>query len=330
MILQTQRLILRKFTENDLDALATILGNEEVMRFSLKGAMNRDEVQDYLKKRILSQYDKLGYGLYAIILKENQSMIGFIGFLSQNIDGEDKIELGYRLSPQYWGKGYAIEAAKEICHYAFDKLQINELISIIDPKNARSISLANRLGMHYWKDASFHGFLVKIYSLKKLTVVPYNHDWPKSYNEEIKKLKEAFKDIDIQFYHIGSTSIPGCYAKPIIDILGVTSDLTLIEKYNNALSNLGYTAMGEYGIKQRRYFRRKHTNPVNLHIFEKGNSEIERHLRFCGFLRAHPEKVKEYSRLKMELAAKYPGDHDQYCSSKEMFIKEIDRLAACF
>jgi RimJ/RimL family protein N-acetyltransferase len=167
MRLETERLILREFTLDDLDVFALLLGDPEVMRFSLSGPMKeKEQAKEYLQKRILDHYAKYGYGLYAVIRKVNHSFIGFVGLIHQNIGGESKTELGYRLHPQHWGKGLATEACLAICHYAFTQLGMTELISIIDPQNKRSLKVAKRLGMKYLKDAVFHNIPVQIYMIK--------------------------------------------------------------------------------------------------------------------------------------------------------------------
>jgi hypothetical protein len=91
---------------------------------------------------------------------------------------------------------------------------------------------------------------------------------------------------------------------------------------------LGFEALGEYGMRQRRFFRRKRISPVNLHIFEDTDPEVERHLRFCNYLKSHPEKVKEYSSLKKRLVDQYPAEINPYVLGKDKFIKEIDVAAA--
>jgi len=166
MRLETERLILREFTINDLDAFAWLMADLEVMRFSLNGPMNKEQAREYLQGRIIAHYSEHGYGLNAVVLKTNNSLIGLIGLISQNVDGENKVELGYRLHPQYWGKGLATEACLVVCKYAFTELGMDELISIIDPKNTRSLEVAKHIGMHHWKNTSFHNFLVQIYKIK--------------------------------------------------------------------------------------------------------------------------------------------------------------------
>lgn len=169
MIIETERLILRPFVQEDLDALALILADPDVMLFSLNGPLkDKEKVRDYLQTRILDHYAQFGFGLYATIHKQDQCLIGFVGLLTQFIEEEKKVELAYRLAPAYWGKGLATEAARAVCHYAFDQLHLEELISIIDSKNVRSLQVAKRVGMHYWKAVHFHGFAVGVYALKNV------------------------------------------------------------------------------------------------------------------------------------------------------------------
>lgn len=326
MLLQTKRLIIRKFTEEDLDALSVLLGNAEVMRFSLAGPCTREQTKWYLEKRILNHYAEFGFGLWALMFEER--LIGFAGLIMQSIDGEDLVELAYRLDPQYWGKGLASEAAEAIAEYAFNQLHLDQVISIIDPNNVRSVNVATRLGMVHWKDTLFHNKPTRIYALNRVMVSPFDSTWKETFEKEERKLRQVFKEIEIAFFHIGSTSIPECAAKPIIDILGVTGDILAIDRFNVGMIELGFKPLGEYGMPQRRFFQKK-TNPaVNLHIFEDTDPEVGRHLRFCHYLRSHPEQVKEYSALKTSLSKQFPHDIQKYILGKEKFIKSIDILAA--
>ena len=194
MRLETERLILREFTMDDLDAFASLMADPEVMRFSLSGPMkDKEQAREYLQKRIIDHYAQYGSGLYAAIHKTDNCLIGSIGLINQNIDGEKKTELGYRLHPSYWGKGLATEAASSICRHAFDHLAINELISIIDPKNTRSIEVAKRIGMCYWKDAVFHGIPVHIYVLKNaVNSTARNVVFRNLREDDIEKLAHTF------------------------------------------------------------------------------------------------------------------------------------------
>jgi [ribosomal protein S5]-alanine N-acetyltransferase len=164
MFVETSRLEIREWTSDDFEAFAALMADPEVMRFSLKGSpLNSEEAREYFQKRILDHY-RNGFGLWALMLKEEQKIIGFAGLITQEIDGEKKIELAYRLLPHYWHRGLALEAARAICTYAFTGLKLKELISIIDPINTRSIRLAERLGMRPLKMTHYHQKNVYIYA----------------------------------------------------------------------------------------------------------------------------------------------------------------------
>jgi len=161
---------------------------------------------------------------------------------------------------------------------------------------------------------------------RRVEVVSYNPNWKEMYKEESGKVKNILSDIIIDIHHIGSTAITGIKAKPVIDILVEVKDIEGVDQYNHKMKELGYEVMGEYGIPKRRFFRKggdKRTH--HIHIFQVGNEEIERHIKFKEYLIAHPDKAREYSRLKEELANKYTYDVDNYTNRKSDFIQEIDR-----
>lgn len=179
MRLETERLILREFTIDDLDAFAWLLAEPEVMRFSLSGPIqDREHAREYLQKWILDHYVQYGYGVYAVITKADNTLIGFIGLINQMVDGENKTELTYRLHPRYWGQGLAIEACKVACHHAFSYLGIQELISIIDPANIRSLKVAEHIGMSFWKETLFYDTSAKIFALKNDLIFHFKHVTP--------------------------------------------------------------------------------------------------------------------------------------------------------
>lgn len=176
MKIETERLILREFTLDDLDAFAWLMADPEVMRFSLTGPMTREQAGEYLSGRILDHYAKYGYGLWAVVQKEDNRVIGSIGLINQNLDGEHKTEVGYRLHPNFWGKGLATEACLAVCQYALITLGIKELISIIEPANTRSLEVAKRIGMKYIKDTSFYNFHVQIYQIDPMIAFLKKHE----------------------------------------------------------------------------------------------------------------------------------------------------------
>ena len=163
---------------------------------------------------------------------------------------------------------------------------------------------------------------------RRVEVVSYSPNWKDMYKEESEKIKNVLSDIIIDIHHIGSTAIPGIKAKPVIDILVEVKDIERVDQYNHKMKELGYEAMGEYGIPKRRFFRKGGNNRTHhIHIFQVGNEEIERHINFKEYLIAHPDKAREYSKLKEELVNKYTYDVENYSNSKSDFIKEIDRKA---
>ena len=163
---------------------------------------------------------------------------------------------------------------------------------------------------------------------RRVEVVSYNPNWREMYKEESEKIKNILNDIVIDIHHIGSTAIPGIKAKPVIDILVEVKDIEGVDQYNHKMKELGYEAMGEYGILKRRFFRKGENNRTHhIHIFQVGNEEIKRHINFKEYLIAHPDKAREYSKLKEKLANKYSYDVENYSNSKSDFIKKIDRKA---
>lgn len=327
VILETPRLIIRKISLSDTEQLKSILGDPEVMRYSLKGALDESGIAEYVNK-ILLHYERHNYGLWVVILRETEQVIGLAGLIYQLVDDVPSVELVYRLARKYWGQGLATEAAKAIKEYAFNTLEIRQLISIIEPENLASGKVAIRVGMSRAKSTKFHEFNVDIYYVHKIVLLPYSQVWKEQYSKEEKGLLCVFGKLAIHFHHIGSTSIPGCYAKPIIDILGVTNDVLQIDAFNDSLEDVGYVALGEYGMKQRRFFRKRDSLSVNLHIFENSDPEAARHLRFRDYLINHPDEMNMYSDLKRKLSLTDSSDIVRYVLGKEAFVKNIDYLAA--
>ncbi len=145
MILETERLSLRQIKQSDYAALCKILQDDEVM-YAYEGAFNDEEVQDWLNNQI-TRYQKNGYGLWAVLLKETDEMIGQCGLTMQNWKEGQVLEIGYLFQKQYWHKGYAIEAANACKEYAFRVLNADAVFSIIRDTNTASQNVAMRNGM---------------------------------------------------------------------------------------------------------------------------------------------------------------------------------------
>lgn len=145
MILETERLYLREVNRADFDSLCKVLQGEDTM-YAYEGAFRDDEVWEWLNRQI-SRYQKWGFGLWAVILKETDEMIGQCGLTMQSWKEEEMLEIGYLFERPYWHKGYAIEAAKACKKYAFEILQADEVCSIIRDTNIASQKVAIRNGM---------------------------------------------------------------------------------------------------------------------------------------------------------------------------------------
>jgi ribosomal-protein-alanine N-acetyltransferase len=165
-ILETPRLILRVFAPDDADALERLHGDATVMRFSIGGPKTREQITAFIRNSRES-YQRIGYSQWAIVWKNTGQCIGECGIWLQQIDGVDAHELSYRLRRDFWNRGIATEAALACRLYVFDKLDLDRVISIIDPRNAASIRVAEKVGMRREKDALFHEIPVAIYSLRR-------------------------------------------------------------------------------------------------------------------------------------------------------------------
>ncbi len=162
-----------------------------------------------------------------------------------------------------------------------------------------------------------------------ITVVDYNPDWKRKYETEARRISALLGENLVAIYHIGSTSVEGLKAKPIIDIMPVVRDLSLVDEKRSGFEELGYEYMGEFGIPGRRYLRKGGDNRTHqIHIFgRESQSEILRHLAVPAYLRAHKDAAREYGQLKEELAQKYPHDIDGYCDGKDAFVKKLEQEA---
>ena len=145
-ILETERLILREMTQSDFPALREHLQDAEVMATSFEYAFSDEEIQEGLNKQFKS-YQENGFGVWAVILKENNQLIGQCGLSMQPVEDREVLEIGYIFQKAYWHKGYAIEAALACREYAFNKLNADEVFSIIRDTNTASQKVAKRNGM---------------------------------------------------------------------------------------------------------------------------------------------------------------------------------------
>lgn len=165
--------------------------------------------------------------------------------------------------------------------------------------------------------------------MRTITVVEYDNEWLSKFKEEAEKIEQILGDNLLQSFHIGSTSVPGLKAKPIIDIMPVVRDIDKVDDCRNEFEKLGYEYMGEYGIPGRRFMRKgKDERSHHIHVFQYDNTDdITRHLAFREYLSHHKEVCHAYGEIKSMLAKKYPNDIDGYCLGKDEFVKQVERDA---
>lgn len=164
IICETQRLLLRKFKDQDLEAVLEIRGDPEVMHFSVRGPETASEAQKFIdsSKR---RYRQDGVAQWAVVLKQTGHVIGECGICVQTIEGQKEYEIGYRIHRDYWGQGYASEAAIACREHGLKTLKLPRLISIIEKENLASVAVAKKVGMSLEKQATFYEIPVEIYSL---------------------------------------------------------------------------------------------------------------------------------------------------------------------
>ena len=145
MKLETERLIMRELNPADFDSLCQIMQDDATM-YAYEGAFSDAETQAWLDRQI-SRYEKWGFGLWAVILKESGQLIGQCGLTRQPWKDTEVLEIGYLFNKNYWHKGYATEAAAACKQYAFEVLKADEVCSIIRDTNRLSRNVALRNGM---------------------------------------------------------------------------------------------------------------------------------------------------------------------------------------
>ncbi len=165
-------------------------------------------------------------------------------------------------------------------------------------------------------------------SIEAIKLVPYDPSWPFKYALEAAKIQQILGSNCVRIHHIGSTAIPGIYAKPIIDIFPVVDNLNAVDQCNADFEQLGYICRGEYGYPGRRYFKKiAKEQSFHIHAFQTGDTEIERHLAFKERLTTHPDEAASYSWIKRCLAEQFPFDRQQYTDGKDSFIRMINYRA---
>ncbi len=162
--LETERLILRQFREEDLDAYAEMVGDPEVMRYLGSGPMSRDEAWRNMAM-VLGHWRLRGFGMWAVEARATGEMVGRVGCWRP--EGWPGMEVGWTLRRAFWGLGYATEAGRASLAAAFDRLRQRRVVSLIHGENQASIRVARRLGMRPEGRAELFHVPVAVYAIRR-------------------------------------------------------------------------------------------------------------------------------------------------------------------
>ncbi len=161
-----------------------------------------------------------------------------------------------------------------------------------------------------------------------IEVVEYDPNWTVIFEAEKKLLMDTLGALVEKINHIGSTSVPGLAAKPVIDIILEVTSLYALDELNSKMESIGYFPKGEFGIPGRRYFQKGGNNRTHqIHAFKTGDPTIDRHYAFRDYLKSNPGIAKEYAILKKAVAKSCENDIERYCDGKDAFIKEHELKA---
>ena len=167
--------------------------------------------------------------------------------------------------------------------------------------------------------------------MRNIEVVDYRKAWDDEFQREARSLQDTIGFLSPAIHHIGSTSVPGLAAKPVIDIMLEIDDLELLEQQAPALAAIGYKFRGENGIPGRLYFEKGGEDRSHqIHAFERGSFGALRHLAFRDYLRSHPDIAHKYAALKKHVASVCNNDIELYCDGKDAFIQEHERRAVAW
>ena len=164
---------------------------------------------------------------------------------------------------------------------------------------------------------------------KKVVVLPYDRTWKFAFEEIKREIEGAIGDLIIGIEHVGSTSVEGLSAKPIIDIDVVIKDYSTFDAVVSKLESIGYIHEGNLGIKDREAFKysdKPHLQQYHLYVCPQQSEELYRHITFRDFLINNSEAVKKYSAVKEKAAQLFPDNIEKYIEYKSPCIEELYKL----
>jgi RimJ/RimL family protein N-acetyltransferase len=164
--LETDRLTLRSFREEDVDTMAQLFANPDFMRFSLGVFTERKQTVAFIEK--VMAWDRAGIpSQFAVVPRGEEIVIGYCGFFYHAEHGIEDIEIGYRLDPRYWNRGFITEAAGAVRNHGFRDRKLSRVISLIHPENIPSRRVAEKNRMNVEKEITFRGFPTLVYAMTR-------------------------------------------------------------------------------------------------------------------------------------------------------------------
>lgn len=168
MQLESGRLLLRRYRDEDFEFLYSLLKQPEVMRHIGDGQVkSRQQAFEFLYWIYRMYKEHPEYGLFLLVRKADGKRIGHAGLVPQSVNGQAELEVGYWLAPEFWGAGYAREAAMLLCERGFAQHRQSALVSLIQPKNQASQKVAKALGMECGEPVLRNGQYVLVYRVQK-------------------------------------------------------------------------------------------------------------------------------------------------------------------
>lgn len=177
VVVETARVKIREFESIDTQALSTILGDPCVMEFSSKGPQTEADTVRFIEW-CRGSYQEHGYGQWVLIEKKSGVIIGFCGLSRATVDGDDEVEIAYRLAHDQWGMGLASEATNVVLGHGFTICNIESIVGIVSPRHQASIRVLEKIGFQSFSETRYSGWDVRVYRLSK-------HDW-KAYNTSLQ------------------------------------------------------------------------------------------------------------------------------------------------
>ena len=162
--LSTERLLLRPFTLDDVDALHTLWADREVRRYLFDGEVQARERVVEVVDNSIEGFADVGYGFFSMRRRESPAgIVGFSGF--RPFDEPGVVEMLFAVAPSHWGRGYATEATREVLRYGFEQCDLRRVVATTDTPNQRSVRVLQRLGLFFEKRRERHGLDTVYYAM---------------------------------------------------------------------------------------------------------------------------------------------------------------------